>query len=400
MTTSVSGIFAAISRLTRVALGIAMMPALSTLAAHPANMGHVVPAQSPNWAGFLTQSPRDGIQGAYGNWVVPSVSCPSGATTSSSLWVGVGGDTTGSYEAGSVESLYQGGTSQDCDNGKASYYAWTEEADGVSPELVRKGAQVVAHLVEPGDVIAATVVQHELETLVTVQDVRRGQVAWKTRRPFYLTEFQHEEAGRTAECIMEASLIPGRGEAPLADFGTAHFSYCQASDDVGRVYNFDGPAAPSNWEPVDITMTINAQAIATPDPSLLSVSYTSLPAGPPGYAPQTPYCMPSELRLLRPGQRATVVSAWANTGQLTGLGLRLTCSASPTQARCRSATATPFGYSQPQPGSIAISHLKICASCALDLSLAPKLWRSVSQEVHIAVRSPRSMRILQRPSGT
>jgi hypothetical protein len=136
-----------------------------------------------------------------------------------------------------------GGTSQDCDNGKASYYAWTEEADGVSPELACKDEQVVAHLVEPGDVIAATAVQHELETLVTVQDARRGQVAWKTIRPFYLTQFQHEEAGHTAECIMEAPLIPGIGEAPLAHFGTAHFSYCQASDDAGRVYNFDGPAA-------------------------------------------------------------------------------------------------------------------------------------------------------------
>lgn len=307
MTTSVTGIFAAMSRLTRVALGIAMMPALSTLAAHAANMGHMVPAQSPNWAGFLTQSPRGGIQGAYGNWVVPSVRCPSGATTSSSLWVGIGGDTAGSYEAGGMEWLYQGGTSQDCDNGKASYHAWTEEADGVSPELARRDEQVVAYLVEPGDVIAAAAVQHELETLVTLQDARRGQVAWKTSRQFYLTQFQHEEAGRTAECIMEAPLIPGRGEAPLADFGTAHFSYCQASDNAGRVYNFDGPAAPSNWEPVAITMTINAQVIATPNPSLLSVSYTSLPAGPPGYAPQAPYCMPSGLRPLQPGQRATVI---------------------------------------------------------------------------------------------
>ncbi len=229
---------------------------------------------SPNWSGFLTSSPSSGIEGAYGSWVVPSVSCPSTGTYASSIWAGIGGNTAVSYEVGGVEWLYQSGTEQECSNGHASYYGWTEEADGEIPFPSRKDEQIVGHNVYPGDVMTSTAVQHILYTLVTLKDVRNGHVMWTTSRHFYLTQTQHEYAGHTSECIVETPTVNGSFSL-LADFGTLTFNYCQDSNSSGAVYNFNGAEVPRSWQPQYLYLSRSGSSLDRVTVGTLSVRWLS-----------------------------------------------------------------------------------------------------------------------------
>jgi hypothetical protein len=279
-------------------IGLFVADAGSAAASSPPSYSH------PYWSGFVTSSPSSGIEGAYGSWVVPSVNCPSTGTYASSIWAGIGGDTQVSYEAGGVEWLYQSGTEQDCSNGHASYYGWTEEADGEVPFPQRKGELKVGHHVYPGDVMTSTAVQHLLYTLVTLQDVRHGAVMWTTRRPFYLTQLQHEYAGHTSECIVETPTV-NNSLSLLADFGTVKFNYCQDSDSAGTVYNFNGARVPGNWQPLCLYMSRSGSSLDRVSLGTLSVTWLSSgqpSTGPTGGTGPPPPPTPFQIDIDRLGQ--------------------------------------------------------------------------------------------------
>jgi len=81
---------------------------------------------SPNWAGYIINytnpDPNNDPLGASGAWNVPQVSCTKNGKAISgqvAAWVGLGGATTGN-------TLEQIGTTSQCTNGSATYWAWYE----------------------------------------------------------------------------------------------------------------------------------------------------------------------------------------------------------------------------------------------------------------------------------
>ena len=228
---------------------------------------------STNWAGFAVKSPNTDVQGVFGQWIVPRVSCPATGDTYSSTWVGLGGVYRVTYESGGVEWLYQTGTSQYCLNGAPTYDAWTEEYNGG----IKVGELPVDRSVLPGDHMIATAVQHLLYTLVTLVDVRNGSQVWSSNRHFYFVQFQSRGAGHTAECVEEAYRVNGHATV-LANFGTVRFSQCQASDGNGSVHNVIGSSQPSDWQSVDLEMDQGGQLVATTS-SPLTIKYQAPSAG-------------------------------------------------------------------------------------------------------------------------
>lgn len=81
---------------------------------------------SPNWAGYIINytnpDPNNDPLGASGAWNVPKISCTENGKAISgkvAAWVGLGGVTNGN-------AFEQLGTTSQCANGKATYYAWYE----------------------------------------------------------------------------------------------------------------------------------------------------------------------------------------------------------------------------------------------------------------------------------
>src|SRR5579862_6360849 len=125
---------------------------------------------SSNWAGYVATGPGStsttaSASMAYtdvtGQWVQPKADCNPGNPTSVAIWVGLGG-----YSESS-QALEQTGTSADCSaGGKPSYYIWYELVPADSVNLKVK--------IQPGDVIASTVLVNGTDVLVQVNDRTRG----------------------------------------------------------------------------------------------------------------------------------------------------------------------------------------------------------------------------------
>jgi Peptidase A4 family len=188
-----------------------------------------------NWAGYAsvglgstatTASPTTTFTDVTGQWKQPKASCTSGSPTSVALWVGLGG-----YSVNAT-ALEQTGTSADCNgNGQATYYAWYE--------LVPADSVTVKLKIDPGDVIASSVVVNGTDVLVQVIDRTRH-----TRFTKHLTMASPDLT--SAEWIAEApSQCGGTGfcrQVDLTNFGTVSFSRCFAkSNAVG------GTIASPNW---------------------------------------------------------------------------------------------------------------------------------------------------------
>ncbi len=127
---------------------------------------------SSNWAGYVatgigstasTASASMTYTDVTGQWVQPRAICKRGIPTSVAIWVGLGG-----YSESS-QALEQVGTSADCDeHGRATYYIWYELVPADSVNLKVK--------IQPGDVIASTVVINGTDVLVQVNDRSRHVV--------------------------------------------------------------------------------------------------------------------------------------------------------------------------------------------------------------------------------
>ena len=157
-----------------------------------------------NWGGYGAYSP-DGSQlysDVVGSWTVPAVTqCASEKTSTSSAWVGLGGN--GQNETDPLEQI---GTDTGCKNGKPLYRAWYEMVPSDPVFFVD---------IKPGDSIDATV-EYVGNSQYTLSMSINGTVYSYT-----LARQNTILAQNAAECIQEDPLTD-----PLADFGTITFDHC------------------------------------------------------------------------------------------------------------------------------------------------------------------------------
>jgi hypothetical protein len=151
--------------------GAACLAIVVALAATPPSQASLAAQAdvSSNWAGYVatgvgstptTASPSMSFTDVTGQWVQPKATCTPGTATSVAIWVGLGGYSESSRE------LEQTGTSADCSTaGKVSYYIWYELVPADSVNLKVK--------IQPGDVIASSVVVNGTDVLVQVNDRTR-----------------------------------------------------------------------------------------------------------------------------------------------------------------------------------------------------------------------------------
>ncbi len=154
--------------------------------------------QSTNWSGYAAYGTT--FTQASGSWVQPAANCSSVRKRQIALaafWVGLDG-----YLDRTVE---QTGTEADCEGSQPVYYAWYE----LYPERLF----VIAHEVEPGDVLHATVTQGTLE----LEDKTAHWISTEEFPPDSL-EFN------SAEWIAE------KPYQRFTDFGSVRFSGASASN--------------------------------------------------------------------------------------------------------------------------------------------------------------------------
>jgi hypothetical protein len=173
---------------------------------------------SSNWAGYVvtglgstqtTADPGVTYKNVTGTWRVPRATCTAtGSTSSSAIWVGIGGYSTAS------EALEQTGTSSDCSaDGKASYFAWWE--------LVPDPAVQIKLKIFPGDLVTGSVVVDGTHVLLQIKN-RTRRTSFTKRTTFATPDLT------SAEWIAEApSECSPRGycrQLPLANFGAVSFT--------------------------------------------------------------------------------------------------------------------------------------------------------------------------------
>jgi len=163
-------------------------------------------SSSTNWSGYDFFNVSN-VQSVQGSWTVPSVSA-SKNNTYSATWVGIDGDGSSTVE--------QCGTAQDFVGGKPQYYAWYEIYPNPSVNLPS------SYAVKAGDLITASVSYQLNGTFLLNMSSSAG---WT----FSITQSAPGAKRSSAEWIEEAP-SNGIGQVlPLANFGTASFSSCQAT---------------------------------------------------------------------------------------------------------------------------------------------------------------------------
>jgi Peptidase A4 family len=186
-----------------------MMSGVATAAAHPDAATWAGPihklshSTSSNWAGYAVTGSR--YTSVSASWMQPAVSC-SAATTYSSFWVGLDGDTTNTVE--------QTGSEADCSSGKAVYSAWYE--------MYPKFPVTYSNPVKSGDQFSASVTTNGRGGFtLTLTD--------STQHWSHSTSAKLKSAKLgSAEVIAEAPSSSG-GVLPLANFGTANFTAAKAN---------------------------------------------------------------------------------------------------------------------------------------------------------------------------
>ncbi len=230
---------------TRLAVGgvagAAWLAAVVALAVSPAASAAHADISS-NWAGYVatgigststTASPSMSYTDVTGQWVQPKATCTPGRATSVAIWVGLGGYSESSQE------LEQTGTSADCSAaGKPSYYIWYELVPADSVNLKVK--------IQPGDVIASTVVVNGTDVLVQVNDRTRG-----VRFTKHLAMASPDLS--SAEWIAEApSSCNSNGFCPQLALTNFHSVTFTRSFAVGN--NLNGTISSPNWTSTELQL--------------------------------------------------------------------------------------------------------------------------------------------------
>lgn len=192
---------------------------------------------SSNWSGYAVQS-ASAFTGVVGSWTQPAVTCTS-KTTYSAFWVGIDG-----YADSTVEQL---GTEADCVGGVPAYSAWYE--------MYPKAPVTFGGLVEPGDVLTATVTRSGTSYDLSITDSTAGWAQGVVKK-----SAAAEDA--SAEWIAEAPCCTASGGIlPLSDFGSVAFTGAEAATGGGDLPISSFPAGSG---PHEISMTKNSKVIAKP----------------------------------------------------------------------------------------------------------------------------------------
>jgi hypothetical protein len=173
--------------------------------------------QSGNWSGYAVLGSAAQFSSASGTWTVPAANCPSGASTASATWVGIGGDSAVGTPV-SDPTLIQAGSEQDC-NGGPSYYAWWEILPLPSTTL-----DTSTYPVHPGDQMTVTLSSTLVLWTITIHDLTAG---WTST-----TTTPYTGSGLSAEWIEEAPQqvgAGGAGQGTLTNFGRVGFSALSAN---------------------------------------------------------------------------------------------------------------------------------------------------------------------------
>jgi hypothetical protein len=170
-----------------------------------------------NWSGYAAMGAVGEFNQVTGDWTVPTASCPTGATTYSSEWIGIDGATSPSVE--------QDGTDSDCASGAPSYYAWYELFPAASI-TIPSATYPVSH----GDSMSASVSFSGIDWTLQISDLTAG---WN----FSFAQAESALDQNSAEWIAERpELCSGDCSNPadvtltsLADFGSVSFSNATAN---------------------------------------------------------------------------------------------------------------------------------------------------------------------------
>jgi hypothetical protein len=172
-------------------------------------------AQSTNWSGYGVTGGPLGFNQISASWRVPGSSCSGSDSTESASWAGIGGLVS------TDQTLIQAGTEQDCNGGKASYYAWWEGFPAPSEDVSSSGSFPV----QAGDVVTVTIDSTALLLwTITIHDATAGWT-FNTTTPFVAV-------GESAEWIEEAPLnvgTSGTALATLTNYGRISFSALSAN---------------------------------------------------------------------------------------------------------------------------------------------------------------------------
>lgn len=193
-----------------------------TTATQPSSSGAFSPVHTTRWAGYFENV--GAVTSAAGTWTVPHLTCPAGATTASSTWIGVGGLNGG--------VLFQAGMFDNCVGGVEEHGAFVETYPG--------GIGNFSLAIRPGDVVS-----------VALNPSTGGN--W-TARVTDRTTGQSEvgtgayAGGADVEWFTEAYATP---TYPLSHFGSeqlSSFTVNGASAHVGEsdVWEIPGVAVPTD----------------------------------------------------------------------------------------------------------------------------------------------------------
>lgn len=221
---------------TRAGLAAAVIVAASLCSA-PAALARTT--TSSNWAGFAVHRPGVSFRTVSGTWTQPAASCVAGRPSFSAVWVGIGGFKPTS------DALEQIGTEVDCNAaGHAVWSAWYE--------LVPAPSKTISFVVDPGDVMHATVTVVGHHVTLELQNLTR-------HRTFQKTLSASSIDASSAEWIVEAPsecVSPGACQAlPLANFGSVTFDSARAASTTGTTGSILAPV----WWRTKIRLTPGAQ---------------------------------------------------------------------------------------------------------------------------------------------
>jgi len=236
-------------RRTAGACAVSLIALATTAAA--GTSGSPPQTTSGNWSGYAVSGHEHTFTDVTGSWTQPEVDCRSHPSSSSSFWVGLGGF------AADATGVEQVGTSADCLDGKAVYYAWYE--------LLPAPAVGIKLRVSPGDRLAGEVSVQRKAVTVWLIDVTTGG-AFATTRTVDSPDLS------SAEWIAEApSLCAASCKAlPLANFGATTFTSTSATAGAHT-----GTIGDAGWTASSIQLTPRQGAFATVTPSRLSTDGSS-----------------------------------------------------------------------------------------------------------------------------
>lgn len=217
---------------------------------------------SSNWAGYAVHRQGESFHLVTAAWQQPYAQCKRGKRTYSAMWVGLGG-----YSETS-QSLEQTGTEVDCSaQGKARSSAWYE--------LVPAASKPIHFPVRPGDHVAASVTVTGHTVVVALRDVTTNHAFRKTLHP---SAVDVSSADWVVEAPSDCSSMTSCQPLPLADFGSATFTFARAQSTNGHIGAVTDPA----WNTTKVLLRPgsrrfvgNASTVGVATPSPLHASGTS-----------------------------------------------------------------------------------------------------------------------------